>query len=305
MTGVAVVTGAYGFVGRHVARSAAANGYRVIGIGHGSWGRDEWQSWGLADWHTAEVTLETLSTYVDTPAVVFHCAGSGSVPFSLAHPVRDYERNVSTTLAVLEFARLHCPAANVVVASSAGVYGAATQMPIRTTDALNPVSPYGMHKRIAEDLCRSYGRNFGIRSVNVRLFSIYGIGIRKQLLWDACMKLSAGDNAFGGTGDETRDWLHVEDAGDLMVRAGDHATSAGAVVNGGTGVAVPIRDIVEAIAADLGCAEPPRFSGRIRAGDPAHYQADISDALSWGWAPRKDLRQEIGRYVEWFRSDVF
>lgn len=304
MSGIALVTGAYGFVGRHVARAAAARGYRVIGIGHGSWGREEWQSWGLADWHAADIDINTLSTYAYGTVVVFHCAGSGSVPFSLAHPVRDYERNVATTLAVLEFVRLHCPMAGIVVSSSAGVYGAASQMPIRTTDRLNPVSPYGMHKRIAEDLCRSYGRSFGVRSVNVRLFSIYGIGIRKQLLWDACMKLSAGDNSFGGTGSETRDWLHVEDAGELMVLAGDHTTSAAPVINGGTGIAVPIRDILDAIAADLGCAERPRFSGNVRVGDPSHYQADISDAVSWGWAPKRNLRREIGRYVEWFRSDV-
>jgi UDP-glucose 4-epimerase len=300
----ALVTGAYGFVGRHVARAIAARGCRVRGIGHGTWSRDEWRAWGITEWHTADIDVETLTTYAGEPNIVFHCAGSGTVGFSMTHPYQDYQRTVGTTLAVLEFMRLHQPEARLVVPSSAGVYGIAQTLPIGIGAPLNPVSPYGLHKKMAEDLCRSYGRHFGIRSALVRLFSVYGTGIRKQLLWDACSKISAGDLAFAGTGLETRDWLHVEDAADLMILSADHASGECPVVNGGAGIAVRIQEVVDAIAADLGCADRPQFSGRVRAGDPTHYQADIAEALRLGWAPKRHWRDEIRAYVDWYRRDA-
>jgi UDP-glucose 4-epimerase len=302
MAELALVTGAYGFVGRHVARALAARGAHVVGIGHGSWGRDEWRRWGVAEWHTADVTVETLITYAGEPDVVFHCAGSGSVAFSMTHPQQDFQRTVGSTLAVLEYLRVQRPAARLVIPSSAGVYGVATQMPIATGDALQPASPYGVHKKMAEDLCRSYGHHFGVRSALVRLFSVYGIGIRKQLLWDACSKLSRHETGFAGTGLETRDWLHVEDAAQLMLVAALHASAHCPVVNGGVGEAVCIRDVVALIATRLGAGDSPTFSGHSRAGDPTHYQADVSGALAWGWAPQRDRITEMNAYADWFKA---
>ena len=149
-----VVTGAHGFIGRHVARKLASLGHTVIGLGHGVWTRDEWRSWGISEWHTVDVTLENLVTYAGRPQAIVHCAGSGSVVYSASHPHQDYQRTVATTAAVLEFARLHAPEAAVVCPSSAAVYGQARQIPISETAALNPISPYGVHKLMAEMHCR-------------------------------------------------------------------------------------------------------------------------------------------------------
>ena len=296
----ALVTGAYGFVGRHVARAAAARGYVVRGMGHGAWGRDEWRRWGIEEWHACDVNLETLNTYGGEPDLIAHCAGSGSVAYSITHPYQDFQRTVATTRDVLEFARLNHPGARLVMPSSAGVYGVAERMPIRVQDPLNPASPYGLHKKMAEELCQSYGRHFGLKVAVVRLFSVYGIGIRKQLLWDACTKLRAGELGFAGTGGETRDWLHVDDAAELLLAAADHASASCPVVNGGSGRAVPIREVVDAIAADMGTDTAPRFSGQARPGDPTHYQADTTEALALGWAPRRAWREELRAYVAWF-----
>ncbi len=298
----ALVTGAYGFIGRHVARSLASDGFEVRAIGHGLWGRDEWRNWGIIDWHLGDVTLDTLITYGGEPDLIFHCAGSGSVSFSMASPYQDYQRTVATTHCVLEYIRSVRTAAALVLPSSAAVYGITQATPISVNAPLEPASPYGTHKKIAEDLCRSYGRHFGVRSLLVRLFSIYGIGLRKQLLWDACNKIAAGDLKFSGTGDETRDWLHVEDAASLMIHGAQHAAARGTVINGGTGDATRIAAIVGAVAEDLGSPQPPHFSGNARPGDPAHYQADVDQAIRWGWKPTRHLRDEIRLYVRWFKD---
>lgn len=298
----ALVIGAYGFVGRHVARALARRGVGVAAIGHGAWGRGEWRDWGIADWHQADITLETLKTYGGTPDAIFHCAGSGAVTFSMSHPFQDFERTVTTTLAILEYMRTERYNSVLVLPSSAAVYGRVCEMPITTATPLAPVSPYGLHKKLAEDICRSYGQHFGLRCAIVRLFSIYGIGLRKQLLWDACTKLAKGTSQFAGTGRETRDWLHVEDASELMIRACEHASAACPIANGGTGEATPIIVIIEQIAETLSITANLSFSGASRPGDPQHYRADMREAEAWGWKAKRCLQDEVRAYARWFAA---
>src|SRR5450755_1385388 len=109
-----VVTGAHGFLGRHVARLFAKKGHTVLGIGHGEWSRQEWESWGLSGWHQADITLSTIQHFAGCPSVIVDCAGSGSVYFSVQKPLADFERTVVTTAHVLEFVRLHAPTCIVV-----------------------------------------------------------------------------------------------------------------------------------------------------------------------------------------------
>jgi UDP-glucose 4-epimerase len=224
------------------------------------------------------------------------------VGFSVTHPYQDFQRTTQTTVAVLEYVRLHAPQAKVVLPSSAAVYGAVKDLPIVESAPLQPISPYGVHKRLAEELCQSYARSYQMRVAAVRFFSIYGIGLRKQLVWDACRKLSASDVAFSGTGDERRDWLHVTDAAELLACAAEHASAQCQVVNGGSGNAATVRDVVSRLAAHFPQADAPCFTGAARPGDPAHYHADVSRALKLGWRPRVALSDGLAEYVDWFRA---
>lgn len=300
---VALVTGAYGFVGRHVARRLAADGYRVTGLGHGDWLREEPTAWGISEWHSADVDGETLVEHGGTPHLIVHCAGSGSVAYSLERPREDFRRTVDATLAVLDFVRLQVPQARVVLPSSAAVYGLAETLPITVDTPLRPLSPYGVHKKMAEDLARSYATHFGVRVAIVRLFSVYGPGLRKQLLWDACRKIAAGAATFGGDGLETRDWLHVEDAATLLAAAAGAASIDCPTVNGGVGEAIPVHTIVHRLVARLE-GESASFTGAIRAGDPRHFLADVEGALALGWRPAQALAEGIDDYVRWYQEQT-
>jgi UDP-glucose 4-epimerase len=269
-------------------------------LGHGAWSQDEWRRWGLSDWRTTDVTLDALVTYGGQPDLMVHCAGGASVTQSMAYPYQDFQRTVATTAAVLEYARLHAKSARVVLVSSAGVYGDMGPDPIPESATPNPVSPYGMHKKMSEDLCLAFGRSAGVASVVVRLFSVYGPGLRKQLLWDACRMVADGDVQFFGTGHELRDWLHVEDAARLLALAAEHAARTRPVVNGGTGIGTSTAEVLAAVFKAHGRSDTPRFTGITRQGDPPSLIADMSHAAELGWQPRVGWREGVAEYVNWF-----
>ncbi len=298
----ALVLGACGFLGRHVSRFYAAEGFDVIGLGHGLFSKEEKLEWGISRWYESDISVENLKKFGGQPDVIIHCAGSGSVGFSLSDPLNDFRRTVESTIHVLEFVRLFAPDARIVYPSSAGVYGVAEKLPISEESPLRPVSPYGVHKKIAEDLCRSYAGNFGSSVAIVRLFSVYGAGLRKQLLWDTCRKISRGEREFFGTGEETRDWLHVKDASELLFIAWNKASLKCPVVNGGSGSGITVKEVLSEIFRHFNRTDSPIFTGVTRSGDPLHYMADIKKAGEWGWKPKTDWREGVREYVEWFKK---
>ena len=299
MTRLAMVTGAAGFIGAYVVRQLLDEGHAVIGIGHP--GGKPFCAPGY-QWHEAEVNLPSLRALGCVPEMVVHCAGSASVARSLECPEEERRRTIGSAAAVLDFAAAVAPRAQLVLISSAAVYGHVESQPIAESEPLAPVSPYGEYKRQTEELWRAHAALYKLQGVIVRLFSVYGEGLRKQLLWDACKKLSTGNCEFGGTGDETRDWLHASDAARLLVLATKHATQTCPVVNGGTGQAIPVREVLAELSNALGLTGSPRFNGVARLGDPVRYLADVSRAHDWGWEPRLEWREGIHRYARWFQG---
>lgn len=300
MSRAALVTGACGFIGRHAARCLARQGWTVSGIGHGRLDAAGREAWGLREFIAADVTLANLAASGAQPELIVHCAGGSTVGHSLAQPLEDFERTVATTAAALEFARLHARGARVVYLSSAAVYGRAGTLPLGEDVPLLPVSPYGVHKRIGEDLCRLYGAQFEVPSVILRLFSVYGAGMRKQLLWEAAHRIRSGNASFAGSGQELRDWLHVEDAVALIARAQELAAVDCPVLNGGTGSGVAVAQVLGELVAGLGAAGAPRFTGSRRPGDPEALVADISRASASGWRPATTWRDGVRDYAAWF-----
>ena len=267
-------------------------------------GSPEWADWGLSDWHCADVTVEVLRRYAGGPTAILHCAGSGSVAFSIQNPLEDFSRTVATTAHVLEYVRLYSPATRVVYPSSASVYGVAEALPIQEDYRTAPISQYGVHKLMAEQVVASFARQFGASAAIVRLFSVYGCGLRKQLLWDACNKFAAGDAVFMGTGDEVRDWLHVEDAAGLMLAATQHAGHC-PTVNGGSGEGVTVRHLLEHLSKALRRQHVElAFSGIHRPGDPDRYIADLTRAKQWGWQPRPHWQDGVTEYAAWWQRSV-
>ncbi len=303
--GVAWVTGARGFIGSRLARALQARDLTVCGVGHGQLPLELRQQTGLAAWLNAEVAPEALGRLAQDfgmPELVFHLAGGATVGASLLTPLEDFMRTTVTTARLLEWLRTHAPAAQLVVASSAAVYGDTGGTPAQESRAPAPVSPYGHHKLMMEQLCREYAAVFGLRTAVARLFSVYGEGLRKQLLWDCATKLSAaqGPIELGGTGEELRDWIHVDDAADLLQRVAARADNTCPIYNGGSGSGVTVREVVDLLAAALHSSQGIRYNGRRRAGDPAVLVADVTRSHDIGHNCSVSLPDGVRRYADWF-----
>lgn len=298
-----LVTGTCGFIGRYTARRFHDADYYVIGIGHGNCTQDDMLQWGIDEWHVSDVTMDALKVYAGDCEAIVHCAGSGSVGFSLQEPMKDFERTVLTTHYVLEYIRLYSPQTKLIYPSSAAVYGNQSVLPLREDMVPNPISPYGVHKKIVEELCKMYASQYRVNVAILRLFSVYGEGLRKQLLWDACQKLSEGKNVFWGTGEETRDWVHAEDVAQMMLCAMKHASEECPIVNVAGGEAVRIDDVLSCLFEAYGRKDAPYFGGQVNVGNPNHYAADIKSAQEWGWKPRIEIADGIQRYVRWYLNE--
>lgn len=301
---LALVAGAHGFIGRHVCRILAEQGVTVRALGHGAWEEADAARWGVSRWLEADITFDSLAAVAsgDTLDAVIHCAGGGSVSYSYGAPFDDFQRSVSSVATLLEFvrsARVGKP--RVVITSSAAVYGDHGDEDLDESNACSPISPYGFNKRAAEDLCRSYSTFFGLEISIVRLFSVYGDGLRKQLLWDAMNKLSTGNQAFFGTGRELRDWIHVEDAAALLCAAAQAEQGSLEIYNGGHDKATTC-EVLTLLSECFEGMPQPIFTGEVHTGNPQRMTADSGYARrQLGWHPQVPLSAGLRRYVDWFK----
>lgn len=300
----ALVLGAAGFIGRHVCREMDARGFNVYGVGHGNWTAEQRTAFGVARWHEADLSLDALRVACDgtSPEVILHCGGSGTVSHSYQAPASDFARSVDTTLAALEFAREQPVPPCFVMTSSAAVYGNQGDVDLVEDAPKLPMSPYGYHKLIAEQLCESYHRFFNLRTRVVRLFSVYGEGLRKQLLWDAMNKFRRGEHLFFGTGDELRDWIHVEDAARLLGTAATATSTPHTVYNGGH-VKASTRQVLGTLAEAAHAPHAPRFSGEVHPGNPKRLTACVTRSREdLDFSGRISLTDGLQRYAAWFAT---
>ncbi|HEY9195698.1 MAG TPA: SDR family oxidoreductase [Mucilaginibacter sp.] len=141
-----------------------------------------------------------------------NCAGAASVPDSFKNPLRDYLLNVQHVVHILNAIKDESPSCKLIQLSSAAVYGNPQVLPIKEDHPLKPMSPYGVHKKQAEELCWLYHEQYDVNCTILRLFSAYGANLKKQLFWDLYKKSQAGtDLTLFGTGNETREFIHVSD----------------------------------------------------------------------------------------------
>lgn len=301
------ITGVYGFIGQHLSQYLHSLGHSVLGIGTNNSRAKHHLNASYLVSELSDCAFDSMVVRSGYPDIVFHLAGGSSVNASIDSPQRDFERTVLSTQCLCEWIRKHNKQIRIVYLSSAAVYGDKYNKPITEDSVSLPYSPYGSNKLIGEQICLNYAFNFGMNVSIARVFSVYGPALRKQLIWDFCHKLikSEGKVSLGGSGDETRDWIHINNLVEMIARIGFCTTQPVITVNMGTGRGITVKDFC-ALMLDRwnlinGSSLQVEFTGINRLGNPHYLVSDNTRLHSLiGGIEYIDLESGLAEYVDRF-----
>ena len=235
--------------------------------------------------------------------ICINCSGAASVPDSLVHPLRDYILNTQNVFKVLDAIRMYRPQCKFVNLSSAAIYGNPQNLPVMENSNPAPISPYGNHKLQAEIICREFFDYYSIGTCSLRIFSAYGIGLKKQLLWDLSKKfINNNEIELFGTGNESRDFININDIINAIELCMHNATFKADQINIANGVEVTVKQIADMFLANFGDDKRIRFNGKTKAGDPLCWKADISRLKSIGYMAQVEIEPGIREYIKWVKG---
>lgn len=308
-----LVTGVAGFVGSRIARRLLDDGVAVVGID------------ALTDYYDVELKKRNLApleadglqfvradlVHADLPEllrgveVVFHEAGQPGVRKSWGEHFDEYaDANVLATQRLLEACRSANSLRRVVYASSSSVYGDAESYPTHEETLPRPKSPYGVTKLAAEHLCSLYAQNFGLPTVSLRYFTVYGPGQRPDMAFTRfCAAAVRGERIdVYGTGEQVRDFTYVDDVVDANLRAMSVDVTPGRVYNVSGGSNASVNQAL-AILTDLAGAPLDVHRGEPALGDVARTGGSAERIRhELGWTPRTSLADGLAAHYTWARD---
>jgi UDP-glucose 4-epimerase len=312
-----VVTGGAGFIGSHLCAALVQRGDRVRVVDDLSSGRVEnLAALGVGPAGSLEPVELLRADVLDEEQLlaamrgahgVFHEAAQVSVPASVRDPSRSFAINVTGTLRVLEAARA-AGVPKVVFAASSAAYGDDPELPKVETQSPRPMSPYAAGKLAGEAMLAAWARSYGLSTVSLRYFNVYGERQADDSPYSGVIALFARAVLAGraptifGTGEQTRDFVYVQDVVRANLLAMDRALEPGVVINVGTGRRVSIRRLFS-ILAERGAFQGQPVLAPERAGDVPHSVAAIGRARELlGFEPEWELERGLTRTLEWYRS---
>ncbi len=307
--GVAVVTGAAGFIGSQLCARLLALGHEVRGIDNfdpyydrrikeanlsALEGRKRWQ---FQENNIAEVDFSSLLSGVDW---VFHLAARAGVRGSWGADFSAYVgANITATQVLLEALRQY-PVKKLVFASSSSVYGEGPGGPASEETPRRPISPYGVTKLAGEELVQAYYKNFAIPAVSLRYFTVYGPGQRPEMAFHLFLKaISQGKviNVYGD-GKQVRNYTYVSDIVEANVLSAE-AGLPGRIYNIGGGEPAVLLDVIARMEAIVGKEAKINYTP-VQPGDPRVTSADISLARGeLGYEPAVDLGKGLEEMAAW------
>lgn len=309
----ALVTGSAGFIGSRLAQRLCADGHQVIGVDAFSDYYDESLKRANAEAVTrsgasfieGDINCIDVKELLGGVEAVFHLAGQPGVRSSWGAEFPAYTRNnIEATQRLLEASRDMPHLRRFVFASSSSVYGDAECYPTPEDARPQPLSPYGVTKLAAEHLCSLYAANFGIPTISLRYFTVYGPGQRPDMAFTRFIAaaLQAREISIYGSGEQLRDFTFVDDVINANLLAAASDVCPGVVLNVAGGSSTTVNQVLAIIEELNGSPLLRRHHDQI-AGDVNRTGGDttaIQELL--GWRPSVSLREGLSRQLEWLRG---
>lgn len=306
-----LVTGGAGFIGSHIARSLAENGERVRVLDNLSSGRSDNLAGIAGEIEVIEGDLrdaEVVARAVDGCEVVYHQAAVPSVPRSVADPRTSLDAGITGTLNVLLAARDR-GARRVVFASSSSIYGDTPVMPKQEDMTPKPLSPYAISKLSAEQLCGVFTRLYGLETVALRYFNVFGPNQDPASEYAAVIPkfiaaVAAGERpTIFGDGEQSRDFTYIANVVDANLRAAAVPEASGRVFNIASGRAITVNRMLALVGELLDKPAEADYTDP-RPGDIRDSLADISAARDvLGYDPEVSFEDGMAMTVAAFSGD--
>jgi len=314
-----LVTGGAGFIGGHLAESFVKKGHNVTALDilepfydlglkdHNiDAARDATQNGdGTYEFVEGSTTdAELVDSIMQDIDVVYHQAAQAGVRASVDEPTKVTEYNINGSQTILEAARKH-DVDRVINASSSSVYGKPEYLPYDEAHPTEPVSPYGVSKLAVEHYMRVYTEVYGLPTVSLRYFTVYGPRMRPNMaisnFVSRCMR---GESPkIYGDGTQTRDFTYIEDILEANHRLLEDDSADGEIMNIGSTDNIDIATLAEVVrdkidpTLDIGYTNP-------REGDAEHTHADISKATKLiGYKPSREIREGVSEFIEWYEQN--
>jgi len=309
-----VITGGAGFIGSHIAAEVAKE-YEVVIIDN------------LDDYYSPDLKRRNLEILLANPNVrfvegditdtallrrvidsdvefVYHEAAQAGVRISVENPFKPNNVNVLGTLNVLK-ASLDAGVKRVINASSSSVYGKVKYLPFDEAHPTMPVSPYGVSKLAAEHYCRVFYEVYGLPTVSLRYFTVYGPRMRPDLAISIFTRKMLANEPITvyGDGEQTRDFTYIDDIVRVNRKLLETSAADGHAMNVGGGHRITVNDLIAHLREITGSESEVVYSDKQK-GDAEHTLADVELAQELvGYRPEVSIRDGLGRFVEWYRSD--
>ncbi len=314
-----LVTGGAGFIGGHLAESFVKAGHDVtvldnldpyydtgikeqtIELGRAAAAESE-GGYALVEGDVRNATL--VDRLVGDADIVYHQSAQAGVRTSVEDPRKPNSINVDGTLNVLDAAR-ETDLERVVLASSSSVYGKPEYLPYDEDHPTTPVSPYGVSKLAAEQYARVYQEVYGLPTVSLRYFTVYGPRMRPNMAISNFVSrcINGTPPVVYGDGRQTRDFTYIDDIVDVNRQLLDDDSGDGEIANVGSTDNIDIETLAELVRDEIDPSLGLEYGDR-RTGDAEHTHADVSKARELlGYEPSTSIREGVSRFIDWYRRN--
>jgi len=260
-----------------------------------------------------KINFKLISTHDDAFVELFkqnkfdiciNASGMANVAFSFEKPFDDYIANVYNIIKLLDTIRQYAPLCKYINLSSAAVYGNPLVIPVKETDLEKPISVYGYHKLQSEMLCEEYYKIYGISTVSLRLFSVFGEGLKKQLFWDLHHKIQQESSILSlyGSPDDSRDYIYIEDLMEVFNKIILNAEFKSERINIANGHEILLDDIAKDYINITGMNKTIEYTNTSLPGYPSKWKADISKLKELGYKPKTEIKEGLIKYYLWVKQ---
>ena len=292
-----LITGVFGFIGQNLYHNLKHK-YDVKGIGRDKKISKIEKNNSLI---VNKITYQNLINLNFQPDVILHCAGSGSVSKSYEDKKNDFDKNVITTKILSRFVNGLKNKPLIILFSSAAVYG---NHCLKYKKKIIPISPYGKNKLQAENILKNELAKRNFKLIILRFYSIYGLGLKKQLIWDACNKINKFKNNFFGSGKEIRSWINIIDVVKLIEFILKKKIKKNIILDIASNDILENHVILKKLFILFNSNKEPKFNNLQKKGDPVKQIYNENKLKKIGWNSKIKLSKGLKDYVLWFKQNL-